>query len=36
VDDAEQGLTVAPDRKTILFTAALQNGSNLMVVDNFH
>lgn len=30
-----QGLTVSPDRKTILFSAEVQTGSNIMVVDNF-
>jgi Tol biopolymer transport system component len=35
VDEAE-GLTVSPDRKTILFSAALRHGSNVMIVDNFH
>jgi hypothetical protein len=35
VNDAETGLTVSPDRKTILFTAALQNGTNVMIADNF-
>ncbi len=30
-----QGLSVSPDRKTILFAAEVQTGSNIMVVDNF-
>jgi Tol biopolymer transport system component len=30
-----QGLSVSPDRKTILFSAEVQTGSNIMVVDNF-
>jgi len=30
------GLTVSPDRKTFLFGAATQVGSNIMIVDNFH
>ncbi len=30
-----QGLSVSPDRKTILFPLEVQNGSNIMVVDNF-
>ncbi len=34
VDEAE-GLTVSPDRKTILFSAALRHGGNVMIVDNF-
>ncbi len=29
------GLSVSPDRKTILFSAEVQTGSNIMVVDNF-
>lgn len=35
VDDAESGLTVSPDRKSILFTAGLRDGTNVMIVDNF-
>ena len=30
-----EGLTVSPDRQTILFTAAVQLARNVMVVDNF-
>ncbi len=30
-----QGLTVSPDRKTILFSANVRSGGNVMVVDNF-
>jgi Tol biopolymer transport system component len=30
-----QGLSVSPDRKTILFSAEIRSGSNIMVVDNF-
>ena len=29
------GLTVSPDRKTILFSVGVRTGSNIMVVDNF-
>ena len=29
------GLTVSPDRKTILFSVGVRTGSNVMVVDNF-
>ena len=35
VKDVWQGLTVSPDRKTILFSALARVGSNIMVVDNF-
>lgn len=31
-----EGLAVSPDRHTILFTAAVQFASSVMVVDNFH
>jgi Tol biopolymer transport system component/DNA-binding winged helix-turn-helix (wHTH) protein len=30
-----QGLSVSPDRKTILFSAEVQTGSNIMVADSF-
>ncbi|HEY3458727.1 MAG TPA: hypothetical protein VGK64_29360 [Bryobacteraceae bacterium] len=29
------GLTVSPDRNTMLFAVATRTGSNVMVVDNF-
>jgi Tol biopolymer transport system component len=29
------GLSVSPDRKTILFTKSVSNGSNLMMIENF-
>ena len=35
VKDVWQGLTVSPDRKTILFSAFARVGTNVMVVDNF-
>jgi Tol biopolymer transport system component/predicted Ser/Thr protein kinase len=30
-----RGLTVSPDRKTLLFTASLRSGSDLMMIENF-
>jgi dipeptidyl aminopeptidase/acylaminoacyl peptidase len=35
VDVAEEGLTVSPDRQTLLFTAAIRNESNVMIVNGF-
>ena len=35
VRDVYEGLTVSPDRKTILFAAYARSGTNVMVVDNF-
>lgn len=32
---AADGMSVSPDRKTILFSVAVRSGSNVMVVDNF-
>ena len=29
------GMTVSPDRKTILFSTFVRSGGNLMIVDNF-
>ena len=33
---AQSGLTVSPDRKTILYTRTLPAGSDLMMIENFH
>jgi hypothetical protein len=33
--DTAEGLTVSPDRQTFLFTAAIRNDLNVMVVDGF-
>ena len=33
---AQNGLTVSPDRKTILYTRTLLAGSDLMMIENFH
>jgi Tol biopolymer transport system component len=34
-DFVVQGLSVSPDRKTILFSKSVSNGSNLMMIENF-
>jgi hypothetical protein len=34
--NSAEGLSVSPDHKTILFTAVLQAGANIMIVDDFH
>jgi hypothetical protein len=34
--DVFEGMTVSPDRETILFSVVSRSGSNLMVVENFH
>jgi Tol biopolymer transport system component len=34
--DVFEGMTVSPDRKTILFSALNRTGSNVMVAENFH
>ena len=30
------GLTVSPDRQTILFSKSVSDGSSLMMIENFH
>ena len=35
IEPAEEGLTISPDRRTILFTAAIRNESNVMVAGGF-
>ncbi len=35
IKDPYSGVTVSPDRKTILFPVLIRTGSNIMVVDNF-
>ena len=35
IEAAPEGLTVSPDRRTILFTAAIRDASNIMIVGEF-